>query len=129
MASDKTASFRGGRDSGRLERACPREGGDAPAPLPVIPAKLVPGNHPAFLDPVRPAARQIAAGLAGERGLAAIHIVANGTPGRVDFSAGQWSAETMVKEVHCVWRQGPIGGFTFTSSTPESRGTVRCLSS
>jgi hypothetical protein len=51
-----------------------------------------------LLDPVRPAARQMAAALAGERDLAAIHIIAHGAPGRVDFAAGQWSAETLADD-------------------------------
>jgi Domain of unknown function (DUF4347) len=51
-----------------------------------------------LLDPVRPAAHQMAAALAGEHDLAAIHIVAHGAPGRVDFAAGQWSAETVADD-------------------------------
>jgi hypothetical protein len=51
-----------------------------------------------LLDPVRPAARQMAAALAGDRGLAAIHIIAHGSPGRVDFTAGNWSADTLADD-------------------------------
>jgi hypothetical protein len=59
---------------------------------------LRPEVEPVLLDPVRPAARQIAAALAGEHGLAAIHVVAHGAPGRVDFTAGHWSAETLADD-------------------------------
>jgi hypothetical protein len=34
---------------------------------------------------------------AGERELAAIHITAHGAPGRIDFTAGGWSAETLAE--------------------------------
>ena len=40
----------------------------------------------------------MAAALADERGLAAIHIIAHGAPGRVNFTAGEWSAETLAEE-------------------------------
>src|SRR5271155_568338 len=51
-----------------------------------------------LLDRLRPATHQIAAALAGQRDLAAIHIVAHGAPGRVNFAAGDWSAETSEEE-------------------------------
>ena len=54
--------------------------------------------EPILLDPARPVARQIAAALAGECQLAAIHIIAHGAPGRVDFTAGTWSAETLAED-------------------------------
>ena len=51
-----------------------------------------------LLDPVRPAARQIAAAVAGRRGLDAVHVIAHGAPGRVSFAAGDWSAATLEEE-------------------------------
>ena len=51
-----------------------------------------------LLDPVRPAARQIAAALAGRHGLDAVHVIAHGAPGRVNFTAGDWSAATLEEE-------------------------------
>ena len=51
-----------------------------------------------LLDPVRPAARQIAAAIAGRHGLDAVHVIAHGAPGRVNFSAGDWSAATLEEE-------------------------------
>jgi len=59
---------------------------------------LRPEVEPILLDPVRPAAHQMAAALAGERELAAIHVIAHGSPGRVDFTAGHWSAETVADD-------------------------------
>jgi len=47
------------------------------------------------LDGRRPAAQQIAAVLAGHEGLDAVHIIAHGAPGRVSFTAGEWSAATL----------------------------------
>src|SRR5271165_5474429 len=44
------------------------------------------------LDRFRPAARQIAAALAGRRDLKAVHVIAHGAPGRVSFASGEWSA-------------------------------------
>ena len=52
------------------------------------------GVEAVLLDRSRPAAGQIAAALAGRRGLAAVHIIAHGAPGRVSFAAGDWSPET-----------------------------------
>jgi len=51
-----------------------------------------------LLDPARPAARQMSMALAEERGLAAIHVIAHGTPGRIEFSAGSWSTETVARD-------------------------------
>src|SRR5271165_1375751 len=47
------------------------------------------------LDSSRPAARQIAEALCGRRGLDAVHIIAHGSPGRVRFAKGEWSAEAL----------------------------------
>src|SRR5271163_3307830 len=51
-----------------------------------------------LLDPVRPVARQMAAALAGRHGLDAVHVIAHGAPGQVNFTAGGWSAETLADE-------------------------------
>jgi hypothetical protein len=51
-----------------------------------------------LLDPVRPAAHQMATALAGERDLAAIHVIAHGALGRVSFGAGEWSTETLLRD-------------------------------
>jgi hypothetical protein len=51
-----------------------------------------------LLDPARPAARQIAAAVAGRHGLDAVHVIAHGAPGRVSFAAGDWSAATLEEE-------------------------------
>ena len=51
-----------------------------------------------LLDAARPAAAQIAEALAGHRNLAAIHVIAHGAPGRVLFSAGEWSASTLARD-------------------------------
>jgi hypothetical protein len=68
------------------------------ADIETILGHLRPGVEAILLDPVRPAAHQMAAALAGERDLAAIHIIAHGASARVDFTAGQWSAETVADE-------------------------------
>ena len=47
------------------------------------------------LDPAKPATPQIAAALQRHRNLDAVHIIAHGAPGRVSFSAGEWSAATL----------------------------------
>jgi hypothetical protein len=59
---------------------------------------LRPEVEPVLLDPGRPAARQMAAALAAERDLAAIHIIAHGAPGHVSFTAGDWSAATLADD-------------------------------
>ena len=56
---------------------------------------LRPGVAAIVLDAARPAARQIAAGVEGCRDLDAVHVIAHGAPGHVDFAAGKWSAATM----------------------------------
>src|SRR6516165_5070974 len=59
---------------------------------------LRPEVEPILLDPVRRAARQIATALAEEHDLAAIHIIAHGAPGRIAFTAGSWSTETVAQD-------------------------------
>ena len=46
-----------------------------------------------LLDAARPAAGQIALKLADREGLSAIHVMAHGSPGRVTFATGEWTAE------------------------------------
>ena len=59
---------------------------------------LRPGVEAIVLDPATPAVRQIAATLAGRHGLSAVHIIAHGAPGRVNFASGDWSATTLEDE-------------------------------
>ena len=68
------------------------------ADLTTLLGHLRPAVEAILLDPARPAAHQIAAALAEERDLAAIHIIAHGAPGRVNFTAGDWSAATLEEE-------------------------------
>ena len=51
-----------------------------------------------LLDPVRPAAREIATAVAGRHDLDSVHVIAHGAPGRVSFAAGDWSAATLEEE-------------------------------
>jgi hypothetical protein len=48
-----------------------------------------------MLDRVAPPARQMAVALEGRDGLDAVHFIAHGAPGRVNFAAGGWAAETL----------------------------------
>ena len=59
---------------------------------------LRPGVEARVLDPATPAARQIALALEGFQDLDAVHVIAHGAPGRVNFSAGEWSAATLKDE-------------------------------
>ena len=59
---------------------------------------LRPGVEAIVLDAAAPAARQIAAALEGRRGLDAVHVIAHGAPGRVNFAAGDWSIATLEDE-------------------------------
>ena len=68
------------------------------ADLATLLGHLRPEVEAILLDPVCPAARQIAAAVAGERDLDAIHVIAHGAPGRVSFAAGDWSATTLAEE-------------------------------
>src|SRR5579871_3887249 len=63
-------------------------------------ANLRPEVEPHLLDAVRPAARQIAAALEHRRDLDAIHIVAHGAPGHVHFAAGDWSCDSLQRDVN-----------------------------
>src|SRR5689334_2213392 len=59
---------------------------------------LRPEVQAVLLDGRRPPAQQIAAVLAAHQGLDAVHIMAHGAPGRVQFTAGGWSAATFKAE-------------------------------
>ena len=59
---------------------------------------LRPGVEAIVLDAAQPATRQIAATLEGRYGLSAVHIIAHGAPGRVNFASGDWSATTLEDE-------------------------------
>ena len=62
------------------------------------PGNLRPGVVAVVLDRASPPARQIAVALHGVRGLDAVHVIAHGAPGRVNFAAGHWSVETVENE-------------------------------
>jgi Domain of unknown function (DUF4347) len=68
------------------------------ADIATISDNLRPGVEAFVLDAAVPAARQIAAVLTARRGLAAVHVIAHGAPGRVNFAAGDWSAATLDDE-------------------------------
>jgi collagen type VII alpha len=59
--------------------------------LDMILENLRPEVEAIVLDANESAARQMAAALHGRQGLDAIHVIAHGAPGRVSFSAGDWS--------------------------------------
>src|SRR5208282_5151442 len=59
---------------------------------------LRPGVEAIVLDAAQPAVRQIAARLEGRYGISAVHIIAHGAPGRVNFASGDWSATTLEDE-------------------------------
>jgi hypothetical protein len=59
---------------------------------------LRPEVEAVVLDAGEPAARQIAATLAGRHDLDAVHIIAHGAPGRVRFAGGDWSAATLADD-------------------------------
>ena len=63
--------------------------------LDTILGNLRPGVEAIVLGAAQPAAQQIAAALEGRHGLSAVHIIAHGAPGRVNFAAGDWSADTL----------------------------------
>jgi collagen type VII alpha len=53
------------------------------------------GVEAKVLDARTPAARQIALALDGIHDLEAVHVITHGSPGRVNFSAGEWSMATL----------------------------------
>lgn len=61
--------------------------GGLPA-LAALRAGLRPGVRQVLLATDRPAICQMAEALAGRRGLRAVHVLANGAPGRIGFAAG-----------------------------------------
>src|SRR5262249_55094123 len=68
--------------------------------LETILGSLRPEVRAVVLDAWWPAVRQIATALEGHRGLDAIHIMAHGASGRVNFAAGDWSVETLKEAAH-----------------------------
>ena len=74
-----------------------------------------------LIDPVRRAARQIATALAGEHDLAAIHVIAHGAPGRIDFTAGEWSAETVAEAPKTSLRSAALSRPRATSDCGAAR--------
>ena len=72
----------------------------AVADVETILGNLRPEVHAIVLDARWPAERQIAAALEGHRRLDAVHIIAHGAPGRVNFAAGEWSAANLKEAAH-----------------------------
>ena len=66
--------------------------------LATILCHLRPGVEAVVLDRATPPSRQIAVALHGVRGLDAVHVIAHGAPGQVNFAAGPWSTETVENE-------------------------------
>src|SRR5690242_5599268 len=58
-------------------------------------AGLRPGIDGIVLNTVDPAPQQMARALAGRQGLKAVHVIAHGAPGIVNFAAGQLSSEAL----------------------------------
>jgi collagen type VII alpha len=71
---------------------------------------LRPGVAAIMLDAARPPARQIAEALAGRSGLAAVHVVAHGEPGRVRFAAGDGVRATPDRDDEQMTSYPAIGG-------------------
>jgi len=67
--------------------------------LSVLLHELRPGVEAILLGRNVPAARQIAMAVAGRSDVAAIHVLAHGAPGRVSFSAGEWTAASLAADV------------------------------
>ena len=61
-------------------------------------AGLRPGVEAVLLDADRPAAAQMAQAIVGRSGLAVVHVIAHGSPGRVHFASGEWSRETLKRD-------------------------------
>ena len=59
---------------------------------------LRPGVDAIVLDSARSPARQIAMTLERRNDLTAVHVIAHGAPGRVNFVAGEWSTSTLASE-------------------------------
>ena len=51
-----------------------------------------------LLDGLRPAARQMAEALRARSGLEAVHVMTHGAPGRMSFTAGEWSEATLKRD-------------------------------
>src|SRR5688500_1422100 len=59
---------------------------------------LRPEVEAVLLDGDRRAARQMAEVLEGRSGLAAVHVMAHGAPGRVHFRSGDWSIDSLGRD-------------------------------
>lgn len=66
--------------------------------LETITGDLRPGVKAIVLDRLTPAARQIAAALDRFHDLDAVHVIAHGAPGRVNFATGDWSLATVADD-------------------------------
>jgi hypothetical protein len=87
--------------------------------LDTILGNLRPEVHAVVLDERWPAARQIAAALEGREGLHAVHVIAHGAPGRVIFSSGDWSSETL---------EGAVEEFAAIGRSLAAHGDLRLWS-
>src|SRR5262249_42700772 len=56
------------------------------------------GVEAIVLDTTWPVSRQMAAALKNRQGFSVVHIVAHGAPGRLNFSGGEWSLQTLEEE-------------------------------
>jgi len=59
---------------------------------------LRPGVEARILDPAAPVAWQMALALDGLDNLDAVHVIAHGAPGRVNFTSGDWSFATLEED-------------------------------
>ncbi len=110
--------------------------------LSVLLRELRPGVEAILLRRNVPAARQIAMAVAGRSDVAAIHVLAHGAPGRVSFSAGEWTAASLAADVEdlgaigrallpggelCLWScragAGSVGK-AFVASLAEATGAA-----
>ena len=66
--------------------------------IPTILLGLRPEVEAILLDAKNPAARQMSAALHERQNLEAVHVISHGSPGRVSFAAGEWSAETLDRD-------------------------------
>ena len=66
--------------------------------LPTLLSGLRPSVEAIMLDPVRPAAQQMAEALRDRSGLDAVHVIAHGAPGRISFFSGEWTQASLNRD-------------------------------
>ena len=102
----------------------------AVADVETILGNLRPEVQAIVLDRRWPAARQMAAALEGREELDAVHVIAHGTPGRVCFAGGDWSAETLergggfLRDRQGAWRKRRPAAVELRNGAGRNR---RCL--